>query len=104
MCALALTVAAASALADAVRRLPPPDRRDPEQSHLAKDDIAAEQGLGREIATQVAGDQSLEIDPALAQRAEQRDAARRRVTAPTAALGPLEAAGDRQRACDGNLC
>lgn len=30
------------ALADAVRRLPPPDRRDPERFHLAKSDLAAE--------------------------------------------------------------
>ena len=29
-------------LADAVRRLPPPDRRDPERFHVAKSDIAAE--------------------------------------------------------------
>jgi len=29
-------------LADKVRRLPPPDRRDPERFHLAKSDLAAE--------------------------------------------------------------
>ncbi len=29
-------------LADAVRRLQPPDRRDPERFHIAKSDLAAE--------------------------------------------------------------
>ena len=29
-------------LADAVRWLPPPDRRDPERFHIAKSDLAAE--------------------------------------------------------------
>jgi hypothetical protein len=29
-------------LAEQVRRLPPPDRRDPERFHIAKDDPAAE--------------------------------------------------------------
>ncbi len=29
-------------LADAVRRLPPPDRRDPERFHIEKSELAAE--------------------------------------------------------------
>ena len=39
------------ALADAARRLPPPDHRQPERFHEAKDDLAAEL---RVIAWQIA--------------------------------------------------
>ena len=38
-------------LADAARRLPPPDRRDPERFHTAKSDLAADL---RALAWQIA--------------------------------------------------